>query len=159
MAWRRLGDKPLSEPMLVRSLTHIRVTRPQWVNLDFNKLTSLPHLCSLKCCLVNLHIVNNNITRLDKHFFKGYKKLQVVDMNNNNLLALPDLHCVQYSLKTMKAGDNKIQSLDTLETSGIYTRLRYVAVSSNNIRNFNVFLLRHMPKLHFFCYMAIYLPI
>ena len=32
MAWRRPGDKPLSEPMMVRSLTHICVTRPQWVN-------------------------------------------------------------------------------------------------------------------------------
>ena len=32
MAWRRPGDKPLSEPMMVRSLTHIYVTRPQWVN-------------------------------------------------------------------------------------------------------------------------------
>ena len=32
MAWRRPGDKPLSEPMLVGSLTHICVTRPQWVN-------------------------------------------------------------------------------------------------------------------------------
>ena len=32
MAWRRLGDKPLSEPMMVRLLTHICVTRPQWVN-------------------------------------------------------------------------------------------------------------------------------
>ena len=31
MAWRRPGDKPLSEPMLVRSLTHICVTWPQWV--------------------------------------------------------------------------------------------------------------------------------
>ena len=34
MAWRRAGDKPLSEPMLVRSLAHICVTRPQWVNQD-----------------------------------------------------------------------------------------------------------------------------
>ena len=31
MAWRRLGDKPLSEPMMVTLLTHICVTRPQWV--------------------------------------------------------------------------------------------------------------------------------
>ena len=28
MAWRRPGDKSLSEPMIVRSLTHICVTRP-----------------------------------------------------------------------------------------------------------------------------------
>ena len=32
MAWRRSGDKPLSEPMIVRLPTHICVTRPQWVN-------------------------------------------------------------------------------------------------------------------------------
>ena len=31
MAWGRPGDKPLSEPMLVRLPTHICVTRPQWV--------------------------------------------------------------------------------------------------------------------------------
>ena len=29
MAWRRLGDKPLSEPMLVSLPTHICVARPQ----------------------------------------------------------------------------------------------------------------------------------
>ena len=32
MAWRRSGDKPLSEPMMVSLLTHLCVTRPQWVN-------------------------------------------------------------------------------------------------------------------------------
>ena len=33
MAWRRPGDKPLSEPMMVRLPTQICVTRPQWVNV------------------------------------------------------------------------------------------------------------------------------
>ena len=33
MAWRRLGDKPLSEPMTVSLLTHICVTQPQWVKV------------------------------------------------------------------------------------------------------------------------------
>ena len=33
MAWRRPGDKPLSEQMMVSLLTHICVTRPQWVNI------------------------------------------------------------------------------------------------------------------------------
>ena len=31
MAWRRLGDKPLSEPIVVSLPTHICVARPQWV--------------------------------------------------------------------------------------------------------------------------------
>ena len=33
MAWRRPGDKPLSEAMMVSLLTHICVARPQWVNV------------------------------------------------------------------------------------------------------------------------------
>ena len=32
MTWRRAGDKPLSEPMMVCLLMHICVTQPQWVN-------------------------------------------------------------------------------------------------------------------------------
>ena len=34
MARRRLGDKPLSELMMVSLLTHICVTPPQWVNIQ-----------------------------------------------------------------------------------------------------------------------------
>ena len=41
MAWHRPGDKPLSEPMMVSLLTHICVTRPQWV-----KLTLLQQTCT-----------------------------------------------------------------------------------------------------------------
>ena len=33
MAWRRPGDKPLSEPMVISLLTHICVTLPQWVKI------------------------------------------------------------------------------------------------------------------------------
>ena len=32
MAWRRPGDKPLSQPMMVSVPMHICITRPQWVN-------------------------------------------------------------------------------------------------------------------------------
>ena len=31
MAWRRQGDKPLSELKMISLLTHICITRPQWV--------------------------------------------------------------------------------------------------------------------------------
>ena len=35
MAWRRSGDEPLSEPMMVSLLMHIYVTRPQWNNTGY----------------------------------------------------------------------------------------------------------------------------
>ena len=44
MAWRRSGDKPLFEPMMVRLPTHICVTicvtRPQWVKPDLHQQQS-----------------------------------------------------------------------------------------------------------------------
>ena len=52
MAWRRPGDKPLSEPMMVSSLTHIWVTRPQWVNVTYYSYTSYAH-SQLHC---NTHV-------------------------------------------------------------------------------------------------------
>ena len=36
MAWRRPGDKPLFEPMMVNLLTHICVTWPQKLNCNWN---------------------------------------------------------------------------------------------------------------------------
>ena len=42
MAWRRPGDKPLSEPMLVFVPTHICVTRPEWVK--FHPRTSVTNI-------------------------------------------------------------------------------------------------------------------
>ena len=45
MAWRRPGDKPLSEPMIVSFPTHIYVTRPQWVNYTTNELSKHFLIC------------------------------------------------------------------------------------------------------------------
>ena len=44
MAWSRPGDKPLSEPMMVCLLTHICVTRPQWVKSLCSHMTHIPYL-------------------------------------------------------------------------------------------------------------------
>ena len=46
MAWCRPGDKPLSEPRMESLLTHICVTRLQWVNLIKLLKKRVPHLCS-----------------------------------------------------------------------------------------------------------------
>ena len=43
LSWRRPGNKPSSEPMMVSLQAHICVNRPQWVNVGFgagmNKLS------------------------------------------------------------------------------------------------------------------------
>ena len=42
MAWRRSGDKPLSEPMMISLSTHICVTRPQWVQTQAGPIDQCP---------------------------------------------------------------------------------------------------------------------
>ena len=54
MAWRRPGDKRLSEPMMASLLTHICVTGPQWVKVTF-KPYGAGWLCTvLSFCICNL---------------------------------------------------------------------------------------------------------
>ena len=57
MAWRRSGDKPLSEAMMVSLPTHICVTRPQWVK-----------------CTIELNISHSSWT--DYHTISGISKLR-----------------------------------------------------------------------------------
>ena len=48
MTWHRSGDKPLSEPMMVRLPTNICVTRPQWVNSSDSESSEL-YILPVKC--------------------------------------------------------------------------------------------------------------
>ena len=59
MAWRRSGDKPLSEPMMVSLPMHICVTRPQWVNIIWCRIYVRPSETTVLTCNLllskNLH--------------------------------------------------------------------------------------------------------
>ena len=116
--------------------------------LSFNKLTSLPPLCRLKCCLLSLSVDENYLVVMSKSWLKGFRKLSYLDLSSNRLLQLPDLHWVRHSLVTLLASYNGIESLETFGTSAIFEVLKHIDASANNIRSFNVSNLRHMPKLY-----------
>ena len=59
MAWRRSGDKPLSEPMMVSLLTHICVTRPQWVIRHVDVPVLDPYRCGTSFETVPISILFN----------------------------------------------------------------------------------------------------
>ena len=74
MAWRRSGDKPLSEPMVVSLLTHICVTRPQWVKVNLLVLGE-SHDCSSTV----------EIIRKPWAYFMGYTVYHVYLRYQNNV--------------------------------------------------------------------------
>ena len=56
MAWHQLGNKPLSEVMMVRLLTHMCVTRLQWVS-QFTPFCHFPNFTlSNKCLAIEYHV-------------------------------------------------------------------------------------------------------
>ena len=68
-AWRRPGDKPLSEPMMVSLLTHMWIIRPQWVKeillgvntpmfYLFSPVVALPQRMNAYCVLFSFFSIN-----------------------------------------------------------------------------------------------------
>ena len=49
MLWRRPSDKPLSELMMIRLLTHICIARPQWVKYIYT------HTYAYKCVHISIY--------------------------------------------------------------------------------------------------------
>ena len=79
MAWRRPGNKPLSEAMMVSFLTHICVTRPQWVNINWvikaAAERSVKHLVSgrpIFSVMLNIILYTDCIPGLDEHHDVSY---------------------------------------------------------------------------------------
>ena len=69
MAWRRPGDKPLSEPMMVSLPTHICVTRPQWVK-------------SYVCCHPTNTDDRNKRASLTYHTLLGQFYVRIISLDN-----------------------------------------------------------------------------
>ena len=71
MAWRRPGDKPLSEPMMVRLSMHICVTRPQWVK------------ATVCVCVKGMVFANELISKV--LMFSAYNDVSISESNNTNI--------------------------------------------------------------------------
>ena len=61
VAWRRPGDKPLSEPLLVSLIAHTCITRSQWVNTLKAGLFHKAILSSYSCDTYQIMLFLNNI--------------------------------------------------------------------------------------------------
>ena len=69
MAWRRSGDKPLSEPMMVSLTTHICVTRPQWVEIQLFCVPRCGQLCQFNCNALFVKVCRPIHIFCIQHFF------------------------------------------------------------------------------------------
>ena len=79
MAWRRPGDKPLSEPMMDNLPTHICVTRPQWANELHKSTDCLYYVYTQRSELYPILLkTQHRIYKIAIIFFKQY--LQIINI-------------------------------------------------------------------------------
>ena len=86
MAWRRPGDKPLSEPMMINLLTHICVTRPQWVKGNNSARVDIP----ADRCHWNEKPANGEVSRVYTipWSLMGVKWLNYIDIYTHNAVIM-----------------------------------------------------------------------
>ena len=86
MTWRRRSDKPLSEPMVASLLTHICVTRPQWVNSLHNNCIPQYRVSENKSDDWSVHYVTyilellNNVRQLKLYQLVRFKQHSSVNV-------------------------------------------------------------------------------
>ena len=85
MAWRRPGDKSLSEQMMVSLQTHICITRPQWVNVRFREIKQL-WLTNIRC----LYYKPNYVLMKKMIWFRGFPYKRQLSVLEHDIDAL---HC------------------------------------------------------------------
>ena len=82
MAWRRTGDKPLSEAMMIILLTHICVTRPQWVKSV--------RVCACLCLCVYVSVSDSSHTCNNHPICIQNQRL------NANVYNMPHIKCIHF---------------------------------------------------------------
>ena len=111
-----------------------------------NKLVSPPPLCPLKCRIVKLLLGMNNIRKFSKYFLIGFRRLERLHLDQNGMVQMPDLHWVRHTLQHIGVYRNNISSLDAFYSNAPFKSLLYIDMGFNNIRTFNVTLLRQMTR-------------
>ena len=117
MAWRRSGDKPLSEPMMVSLLAHFCVTRPQWVNVSLNKLLnkhSSGRWSEAPCrlCDTSVMIDNSIIFCIDDRALQEKEQvLQISQKQHKNRIMFFLAFCCYGYQKMIKCRWNKMNIL------------------------------------------------
>ena len=82
MAWRRPGDKSLDEPMMIKLMTHICVTRPQWVK-DFEAIVNF---ILLVVVIIISIVVVVDIIIINIIYIRIYETLWSINMALNDQL-------------------------------------------------------------------------
>ena len=120
MAWCRSGGKPLSEPMMISLLTHICVTRPQWVK-------QLHQMRTMKCIIIagKAYLRAFSNIRYDV-YTKDLLIFESVRWNHGGICRVSRQQCCRYTYQIVKTGPVwKLQIMNScLRNLGCHAKIK-----------------------------------
>ena len=113
------------------------------------RLRVMPPVNTLKSSLEKLIIRFNHISSASRSYFIGFKKLCVLDLQDNELKQIPDITPLQHTIIKVYSNSNKIQSISGILIGTTYPLLKSIGLSGNDIKTFNADMLLFWPLLTF----------
>ena len=107
----------------------------------------MPELTPVKLTLRKLYLSENELLRFPYNYFEGFIQLELLNVAHNHLVAIPPLGWITSTLIFLNLRDNNITSLDSMSVKTPFKKLHTVELHENKIHEFDVRMLRKMPKL------------
>ncbi|ELT88545.1 hypothetical protein CAPTEDRAFT_48417, partial [Capitella teleta] len=102
--------------------------------LDTNQISSVPANSFSECLqLISLILNSNRISYVDGNAFTG-TVIVALNLNYNELTAVPDLSSIEQTLKTLYIQRNRISNINNATFPG---NLRFLYLGRNYISSFN----------------------
>ena len=117
------------------------------MSLAYNNLYKAPELVPVKPTLLVLRLAYNQLVRFPNEYFEGFLQLEYLDIQSNHLEVVPALGWLTSTLERLDLSHNRITSLEGLVTQVPFKELDHINLGTNNIRTFDVGILRKMPNL------------
>ena len=119
------------------------------LKLEYNKLNKVPELTPVKLTLRDLYLSENELVRFPYDYFEGFMQLERLEVTHNHLVAIPSFDWVASSLRSLNLQHNHIASLDGINVKTPFMKLNAMRLNENKIREFDVRMLKNMPKLNY----------
>ncbi|ELU04372.1 hypothetical protein CAPTEDRAFT_208095, partial [Capitella teleta] len=117
------------------------------MNLEMKQITAVPANAFSQCLhLVELIMNNNLITYVDEDAFTG-TRISIINMNSNQLTAVPDLSVIKETLINLYMKHNKITDINNVM---LLTNLEILLIGENSISSMDTDLLAALPSLNTF---------
>ena len=148
MAWRRPGDKPLSEPVMFSLLTHICVTRTQCVKsspIQSSMTVDMHYVPPTFWKAINggiifqeIRIFNQPLTYIHPDAFQGLYRVQYLFIFKCNLLRLSSLSWLHHIRKSLlflciSIENNPPLAMYSTALSVDFPNLEYLALVDNRL--------------------------